>query len=416
MHPLALLFILAALLRFVVEQGLACLNLRHARRHRDALPPALAPHFSPVQLDRGLSYLGARVRFDATADLLWLLFAGTCALSGALPAADRLFRDQLALPPFVAGLALMAAFALLQEMVSLPLDWYDTFRVEARFGFNRTTVRTFWLDALKGLVLKTLLGLPLAAGALALIAAQPHGWWLPAAALVVGVQVLVLWLYPRFIAPWFNHFTPLPEGPLRTRLEALAVATRFPVGQVLVMDGSRRSGHSNAYFTGFGRHRRLVLYDTLVQGLSDTQLAAVLAHEIGHWRRRHIPRLLGLMAGLVVAGAYGASVLLRWPPFLDAFGLTVGHAAPALVLLGLAAGPLLFWIAPLLHALQRRFEYQADAFAARATGAPEALASALLCLADRNLENPCPHPWYSAYHHAHPALAERLLALHWETR
>jgi STE24 endopeptidase len=412
MQPLLWLFIFLALGRFILEIGLAQINLAHARRHRHALPPQVQERLPPGQMSRVLAYLAARTRFDAVETAFWLLFILACVLSGAIPRADALLRHRLGLGALPGGLLLFGGFALAQELLALPFRWHEIFRLEGRFGFNYTTRATFWLDLAKGLLVKTAVGLPLGALLLWLLGRGGTGWWLPVALSIIAFQVLVLWLHPLLIAPLFNRFTPLPAGPLRDRLHALAAAHRFPVERVSVMDGSRRSAHLNAFFTGFGRHRRLVLFDTLLHQLNERELAAVLLHEIGHWRRRHVPRLLLILVLIVFTGALGASRLLSWPPFLDAFGLRHASPAAALLLLSLVAGAFLFWVGPLLRAVQRRFEHQADAYAA-GTGddTAAALESALLQLTERNLDNPIPHGWYSRYHHSHPTLLERLTAL-----
>jgi len=228
----------------------------------------------------------------------------------------------------------------------------------------------------------------------------------------------MLVLAPVLILPLFNKFTPLPEGSLRERLLALAQRTRFRARSIQLMDGSKRSRHSNAFFTGFGRFRKIVLFDTLVQQLAEPELEAVLAHEIGHYRKKHIPKMLAFSAISSLAGFYCVAVLARQECFYRAFGfqpsafsLQPSVIAPALLLFGLLAGTVTFWFAPLLHGWSRRYEYQADAFAAHVMNEAQSLIGALRKLNEKNLSNLTPHPWYSGFYYSHPTLLEREQAL-----
>ncbi|HOY59746.1 MAG TPA: M48 family metallopeptidase, partial [Verrucomicrobiota bacterium] len=211
--------------------------------------------------------------------------------------------------------------------------------------------------------------------------------------------------------PLFNKFTPLAEGTLRERLLALAARTRFRAQSIQVMDGSKRSRHSNAFFTGFGRFRKIVLFDTLIQQLAEPELEAVLAHEIGHYRKRHVFKLLAWSALTLLAAFYAIAWLADQPWFFHAFGFTPGNIVPALLLFALLSGAVTFWFSPLANLWSRRFEYQADAFAAEVMGDPQSLIDALRKLNEKNLSNLTPHPWYSGFHYSHPTLLERESAL-----
>jgi STE24 endopeptidase len=229
-------------------------------------------------------------------------------------------------------------------------------------------------------------------------------WWLWAWGAILAFQLLMLVLAPILILPLFNKFTPLPEGSLRERLLALAERTGFRARGIQVMDGSKRSRHSNAFFTGFGRFRKIVLFDTLIEQLQESELAAVLAHEIGHYKKGHIPKSL-------LAAFYVLAWLARQDWFYRVFGFEPGHLAPAFLLFGLLAGTVTFWLTPLANAWSRRFEYQADAFAARAMGESTSLVGALRKLNEKNLSNLTPHPLFSGFHYSHPTLLERERAL-----
>ena len=283
----------------------------------------------------------------------------------------------------------------------------DRFKLEERFGFNTSTVGLWLSDRLKGLGLSLLLGYPLLVLVLKLVVWAGALWWLWAWGVVLGVQLLMAVLAPVLIFPLFNKFTPLPEGSLRDRLFALCHKTGFAARSIQVMDGSKRSRHSNAFFTGFGRWRRIVLFDTLLGQLAEEELAAVLAHEIGHWKKRHLRKMLIGSAASLLTGFYAVSVLTGQKWFYEVFGFEPGQAAVALLLAGLLGGVVVFWLSPVLNGWSRRHEFQADAFAAEAVGEAGALVGALRKLNRSNLSNLTPHPLYSAFYFSHPTLVER---------
>ena len=237
---------------------------------------------------------------------------------------------------FAAGLAM--------SLPGWPFEWYAQFRLEQKFGFNKSTLRIWFADRLKGLLLAMVLGYPLLAFILKIVQWTGAWWWLWAWGVVMGFQFLMSVLAPVLILPLFNKFTPLPEGGLRERLVELAKAEQFRAGSIQLMDGSKRSGHSNAFFTGFGRFRKIVLFDTLVQQLTEPELEAVLAHEIGHFKKKHIPKMLAFSAVSLLAGFYLISVLARQDWFYQAFGFEPGPVAPVLLLFGLLAGTVTFWL------------------------------------------------------------------------
>lgn len=295
---------------------------------------------------------------------------------------------------------------ILLYLLSLPFDIFETFRLEERFGFNRTTPKLWLADLAKGLVMAAILGLPLLTALIAIVEHVPH-WWLWGAILVFSFQLLVAFLYPTLIMPLFNKLTPLPEGELRDRLLELADQTGFATRAILVMDGSKRSQHANAFFTGFGRARRIVLYDTLIQQLETEELAAVLAHEIGHYRLGHIPRRLVVGAAFMLAVFGALGWLHTQPAFLAAFGFTSGSGAAFLALAFLTGGLVTFWLDPLANAWSRKHEFQADAYAAAAVGSGAPLVGALRKLHRKNLSLLVPHPLWAAFHSSHPSLPER---------
>ena len=409
----ALVLILA---RWAAEFALARLNVRYVRAHADAVPEALRPIIDAPTYRKSVDYTLAKSRFSNITDAFDLLVLLAVLFSGVLPWAFGEVSTRFGETVWVMA-AFLFALGLGLSLPGLPFDWYAQFRLEERFGFNTTTPGTWLLDRVKGLVLAGLLGYPLLALVLKVIAwAGPH-WWLWAWAVVVGFQLLLMLIAPALIMPLFNKFTPLADGPLRERLFALARRTGFPTRSIDVMDGSKRSRHSNAFFTGFGRFRKIVLFDTLIAQLTEPELEAVLAHEIGHYRRRHIVKLLVVsVLGLLVAFATIAG-LARQEWFYRAFGFVPQDSfspaalVPALLLFALLAGTVTFWITPLMNLWSRRFEYEADAYAREAMGESAPLVGALRKLNEKNLSNLTPHPLYSGFYYSHPTLLEREAAL-----
>lgn len=409
----AALFLL--LTKTLVEGALAWVNQSALRKATGQPPPsALAHLYEGPAWSQALAYTAAKQRLG------WVELAvgaaiGAVLVGGGLAALygwvtgwwGGLAVDS---SPWWQALAVFVPLTVL-GVLDWPIEWYATFRLEARFGFNKTTPALWVADQLKGLVLGALLGLPVLAAVFWILANVPL-WWVWAAVTLIGFQILVLFLYPVWIAPLFNKFSPLPEGALRTELLALAERLKFPLAQVMVVDGSKRSLHANAYFTGFGRFRRAVLYDTLLQQLAPTPLAAVLAHEIGHQKLGHIPKLLLINCLMVLGLTAAVAWVVATPAVPQAFGLPATPAA-AVLLVALVGPWLLFWVTPLTNALARRHEYEADAFAREALqGDPAPLVEALRQLHTKNLSNPVPHPAYSAFYYSHPTLPERERALH----
>jgi len=395
--------------QLLVESGLALANLRHVERAGDAVPPPLAGLLDAEAARRSRVYTVARGRFGlvqaawGAAVTLGLLF------SGVLPGLDAWLaaRGLAGAHRFV---AFLAALAVATALLDLPFSLYGTFSLEQRFGFNRTTPALWLKDRAKGILLAAALGIPLLYATWGFFALTGRAWWLWLFAFLAAVQIALVWLYPTVIAPLFNRFTPLPDGALRERLEAMARAAGFATRGLYVMDASRRSGHSNAYFTGFFRPR-IVLFDTLVEQMTVDETAAVLAHEIGHYQARHVHRRLALGLAVQLASLWVLSLLVRWPPLFAAFGFPAPTLEAAVALASLCGGAFTFFLAPLSSLVSRRHEYEADRRSVAIARAPAALRSALVKLNRENLSNLHPHPWYSAWHYSHPTLLERLAAL-----
>ena len=416
MTPFAIIALVLILARAITEVWLSRLNQRHVHAHASEVPTAFQGIIDEATYRRSVDYTLAKSRFGDIANLFDAVLLIAVLFSGVLPWAFGSFTSSLGASIWaMAGLLFVVGVAL--SILGLPFAWYAQFKLEGRFGFNTSTMRTWVFDRVKGFLLALLLGYPLLALVLKLIDWAGAVWWLWAAAVVIAFQLLLLLVAPAIIMPLFNKFTPLPQGTLRERLFALAQRTDFPTRSIELMDGSKRSRHSNAFFTGFGRFRKIVLFDTLVAQLTEPELESVLAHEIGHYKKRHVLKLLGVSIAGVVAGFAAIAWLARQQWFYRAFGFEhqAGFAAanvvPALLLFGLLAGTIIFWLSPFINSWSRRFEYEADAFARATVGEAQSMVHALRKLSEKNLSNLIPHPLYSAFYYSHPTLLERERAL-----
>jgi STE24 endopeptidase len=397
--------------RWGAEAGLSWLNRRHVRLHSGAVPAAFRDSMEPEVYQKSVAYTLAKSRFGSLEDawstgiLLAVLF--TPVLQQLLSR----FRDGWGAGAWIDALWLFAVGILL-SFPSLPFEWWQQFRIEARFGFNQSDQRTWWMDRVKGFLLGAILGYPLLVLILKLVGWLGDHWWIAAWAVLLGFQLVMTVLAPILILPLFNKLTPLADGTLRDRLLRLGARTGFSARSILVMDGSKRSSHSNAFFTGFGSFRKIVLFDTLIDQLSEPELEAVLAHEVGHYKRGHIPRMLAVSAVSTLVAFWVIALLARNPGFTGAFGFPDGSGlAPALLCFALLSGTVTFWSGPLMNYWSRRHEYEADWYAAEAMGEITSLTGALRKLAGKNLSNLTPHPLFSAWHYSHPTLVERESAL-----
>ncbi len=388
-------------------------QVRHVARHRDAVPPAFAATVSLASHQKAADYTLAKARLGmletavATAILLgWTLLGGLDALNQALLA--------LLGPGMGQQLALLAAFAAIGGLLDLPFSLYRTFVLEERFGFNKTTFGLWIADLVKGTLLGAVIGLPLAALILWLMGAAGSLWWLWAWGVWMGFNLLLLVIYPTFIAPLFNKFQPLADEALVARVTALMKRCGFSAKGFYVMDGSRRSAHANAYFTGFGAAKRVVFYDTLLAKLSPGEVDAVLAHELGHFKHKHIiQRIVGLfamsLAGFALLGWLSSQV---W--FYTGLGvrpnLQGANDALALLLFLVAVPSFTFFISPLFAALSRKHEFEADAYAASQADARD-LGSALLKLYEDNASTLTPDPVFVGFYYSHPPASQRLARL-----
>jgi STE24 endopeptidase len=404
------LILALVLARWAAQLWLEKLNQSHVLAHAGAIPDALKESIEPETYARSVEYTLAKSRFGLM-ESVWSTFVLLVILfSGALPRGYDVLANGFGASAWTQA-AFLFVVPVALSLFDLPFDWYAQFGLEERFGFNTTTPATWWLDRFKGLVLALALGFPLLTLVLKLVEWMGNRWWLCAWLCVLGFQVLMVVIAPIMILPLFNKFTPLPEGSLRVRLLALGQRTGFNARTIQVMDGSKRSRHSNAFFTGFGRLRKIVLFDTLIQQLPEAELEAVLAHEIGHYKKKHVPKMLAWSAASLFIGFAFVAWIAEQVWFYQTFGFEPGAIAPALLLSGLLSGVVTFWFSPVQNFWSRRCEYEADAFAAGTMGESRSMVGALRKLNEKNLSNLTPHPFYSAFYYSHPTLLEREQAL-----
>ena len=401
--------------QFAIEFGVNELNLRQveASSAKNAIPDALRGKIAPQDYAKSVAYTLTNGRFQRWSEIYGSAVLLMVLLSGLLGEVDRWsahWAGSFSFGAYGQGIIFCCAVGAILTLTALPTELYWTFGIEAKFGFNKTTIGLYLSDKLKGLFLGLLIGVPFLLVVLWLMDIMGQTWWLWAFAFIAAFQLLLIVIFPTFIAPWFNKFEPLREGELRQQILVLAERVGFKTSGIYSMDGSKRSAHSNAYFTGIGKAKRIVLFDTLIDQMSTAQGLAVLAHEMGHYKMKHIRRMLLVQTVCLFGGLYVLSLLVDYAPFFSAFGLAPSNHG-ALVLFSLVAGPFTFYLAPFVNRLSRKHEYEADGFAVKTLRDGTAMEEALINLTVKNLSNLTPHPWYSAYHYSHPTAVERINAI-----
>jgi STE24 endopeptidase len=408
-----LIFSAALVLGLLVKFYLSARQIRHVARHRDTVPAAFTATISLAAHQKAADYTITKSRFGllelafGTAVMLgWTLLGGLDALNQVLAGTSLAEWS-----PLAQQLALVAGFAVIGGVLDLPFTLYSTFKIEERFGFNKMTFKLWLTDLLKSTVVGIVVGLPILALILWLMGSAGSLWWLWAWAVWMGFNLLILVLYPTLIAPLFNKFQPLEDESLKARVTALMQRCGFAAKGLFVMDGSKRSAHANAYFTGFGAAKRVVFYDTLLKQLSPAEVDAVLAHELGHFKHKHIIKRIVMLFALSLAGF----ALLGWLSsqiwFYTGLGvlpnMNASNDALALLLFMLVVPLFSFFISPLFAQLSRQHEFEADAYAALQTDGRD-LSSALLKLYKDNASTLTPDPVFVKFYYSHPPASERL--------
>lgn len=395
---------------FLFDLTLAVLNMRFVKRHADKMPEFFKGHIDEDTYSRSVDYTLTKGRFGIISSFYSAVLLLVIILCGFFGDLDT-FVKSFSLGQYTTGVIYVFALTFILSIFQIPFELYSTFVIEERFGFNKTTWKVWFTDKLKGIVVGLIILLPMLYGLFWFMDSAGKFWWIYAFLFITGLQLLVMYIYPVLIAPLFNKFEPLEDGELKKAIFTLAEKVSFKTSGVFLMDGSRRSGHGNAYFTGFGKNKRIVLFDTLIESLSTEQTVAVLAHEMGHEKKAHIKKSLLLSLVIMFFTFWVLSLLINYLPFFEAFGFDSVSYHGALIIFAFAFEPVTYFLTPLFSSLSRRFEYQADAFAVNAVGNSEDLSQALLSLSKKNLSNFTPHPLYSFFHYSHPTLHERIGAM-----
>ncbi len=386
-------------------------DMLNLSRLKKEIPESFRDVYDANRYHKSQAYLKENTRFGWISGTFDLLVFLSFWFAGGFAYLDSVVRS-LTFGPIVTGMVYIGILAAIKTVVSLPFSIYNTFVIEERFGFNRTTVKTYILDMIKGLFLAIIFGGPLLAGILWFFGYTGAYAWLFCWFAVILFMLFIQYIAPRWLMPIFNKFTPLEEGELKTAIFAYADAIDFPLENVYVMDGSRRSSKSNAFFTGFGKNRRIVLFDTLIKQHSIDELVGILAHEMGHYKKKHI--LKSLILSILQTGLmfFLLSFFISYEPLFEAFYLENGSIYAGLIFFALLYEPLDFFMGLFLLHCSRKNEYEADRFAVETTGMPESLISALKKLSANNLSNLLPHPFYVFLNYSHPPVLERIRAIH----
>lgn len=403
------LFLAALVLTTALRLWLARRHVRHIAAHRGAVP---APFRDAIALEahqRAADYTTARMRLAMVEVVVGALFVLALTLGGLLQAMHAGW-TALGMGGLMHGLAFIAGLVVLNSAIDLPFSLYRTFVIEERFGFNKMTLRLFLVDLVKGTLLGAAIGLPLLTAVLWLMERMGTHWWFYVWLVWLGFNLLGLAIYPTLIAPLFNKFTPLGDAVLKERIERLLARCGFRASGLFVMDGSKRSAHGNAYFTGFGQAKRIVFFDTLLEKLAPAEVEAVLAHELGHYKRRHVWKRIAVLALASLGLLWLLGSLIDAPWFYRGLGMQAQDTAAALVLFSLAVPLFVFPLSPLTSALSRRHEYEADAYAAEQTQAGD-LVAALVKLYRDNAATLTPDPLHSLFHDSHPPASQRIARL-----
>ncbi len=404
---LLLVFLALFLLRSVTQFYLHRFNLAHLHQYGTTVPAVFQDTVNQETFKKISDYTIDSDRFHMVDSLVHQGLYLLVLLSGFLPWLMKILQSR-GIGSIVEGLTFFALLSLLANLSRIPFSLYDTFVIEERYGFNRMTLRMWVSDLLKSVIIQFLLGGLLLWLLLTLMIHGGEAWWLWAWMLVGSFELMVLWLYPVVIAPLFNKFEPIQNLGLVEQIRDLMKRVGLRVKAVLRMDAGKRSKHTNAYFTGIGKTKRIVLFDTLLESHPEEEILAVLAHEVGHWKKRHVLKQIILLEALSFAIFYVVSKLLKWPLLYRTFGFDEPTVYVGIFLIGAILSPLGYFFQPLESAISRRFEREADDFVLELTKTAEPMCRALKRLASDNLANLIPHPLYAWFYYSHPPLVERI--------
>jgi len=409
-NSLLIAFLLVFAFRSLFQLTLNRLNISHLRKHGGEVPRAFQGTVDGEKLARISAYTADSSNFGIVVTLFDQALLLTILLSGFLPwLSETVNRWQSGF--IVRGLAYFAVLAMISNLLHIPFGLYSTFVIEDRYGFNTRTLRLWFVDWIKSMAISAILSGILLSLLLALLSYFKNTWWLWAWVMIGIFELVMLWLYPVLIAPLFNKFEPISNEALKDRIVSLMEQAGLRVRGVFQMDAGKRSKHTNAYFTGIGRTKRIVLFDTLLASHPEEEVISVLAHEAGHWKKKHILKQLIVLEVLSLIGLYVVARLLNWPFMYQTFGFGEPVAYVGLFLVGILMGPLSYFVCPLGSAISRRFEREADAVAVALMETAKPMRDALIRLATENLANLAPHPFYAWFYYSHPPPSERISRL-----
>ena len=386
------------------------INLIHAQRSADKAPAGFEGFIDESELARTMRYVRAKTQVGIIEEIVSDVTLLAILLSGLLPLLVR-WSDKLGLPMIAAGVLFFFVPGLIHFLVELPFSYYNTFVVEQEFGFNRSTLKLWTIDHIKGGLVTAVLFAAIFSILLLFIAWSPRFWWFWGFLLLSAVQLVMAILYPVVLAPLFNRFEPVRDEELSAKISAQMEKSGIRVKKILQMDAGIRSRHTNAYFTGIGKTKQIVLFDTLIQSHTHEEILAVLAHEAGHFRKKHVLKQLLIFASLSLAAFYATWLFIQWPLVFSTFGFSAPLPYVGLFLAGVFSRKAGFFLQPLYMVISRRFEREADIFAAQMLAGGAAMAGAMKRLAADNLSNLNPHPLYVWFHYSHPPIVERVALL-----
>jgi len=409
MHNFAVLFLVFFAISIVVKFWLAQRHLSHIQKHRAQVPAAFSEKISLDDHQKAADYTTTKVKFGRLPLIYDAIILLAWTFGGGLELLDQFARGYQ-LEPIYTGILVILSMMLISSVLDLPFSLYSTFVIEEKFGFNRTTLKTFIIDLLKGTLLSLALGVPLIWVVLWLMEQAGDFWWLYTWMVLTVFSLVIAWAYPIWIAPIFNKFSPLKEGETLNRITSLLSRCGFNSDGIFVIDGSKRSSHGNAYFSGFGKNKRIVFYDTLLESLSDDELEAVLAHELGHFKRKHIVKGMAISFATTLIGLGILAWLMKAEWFYSALGVSTSSTYMALLLFTIVMPVFTFLLSPLMSLFSRKNEFEADEYAAQQSEA-KFLIQALVNLYKENANTLTPDPLYSAFYDSHPPAPVRIAHL-----
>ncbi len=409
MNTFTYLFLFALLLSYSVQFWLSKRQSAHVLKHRDKVPTDFTDSVSLTAHQKAADYTIEKGKIGDIDSVIGIIFLLAFTLGGGISLLFD-FWASFNLSPIWSGVISLGSVFALMSLLELPLSIYQTFVIEEKYGFNKSTIKQFITDQFMQLVLVTVIGLPLLALILWVMDVIGQYWWVWTWAILISFSLLMSWLYPTVIAPLFNKFTPLEDGSLKDRIQQLLERCGFSSNGIFIMDGSKRSGHGNAYFTGMGNNKRIVFFDTLAESLDDEEMEAVLAHELGHFKRKHVIKMLVASSIMSLISLAILGWLINEPWFFTGLGVTTESNAAALLLFMLVSPAFTSFMTPISAYFQRKFEFEADDFAAENAKASK-LISGLVKLYEENASTLTPDPLFSAYHYSHPPAAIRIAHL-----